>query len=130
MHEERVVAPDGEDGLLRADLVALVERADLEVVPAALPDAVLVAVAGALAQDRDRLVDPAEHRVLVLLEDLHEHLRVVVVVLEQALGEVEVGVRVVALANALDGQAEDRRGQAAALDGRHARRVIRRAARA
>src|SRR2546423_665604 len=73
--ELRVVALDGEDDLARADLVALVQRADLQLVPAALPDAVLVSVAGAPAEDRDRLVDAAEDRVVLLLDDLHDHAR-------------------------------------------------------
>ena len=43
----------------------------------------------------------------LLLEHLHRHPRAVAAILEQLLGEVEVGVRVVALADPLHRQAED-----------------------
>ena len=64
--------------------------------PAGLPARRRVAAPRALLQDRDRLVDPAQQRALALLEDLHQDLRVVAVLLEQRLGVVEVGVGVVA----------------------------------
>ena len=100
MGEQRVVALDREHGLHRRDLVALVERVHLERVP----------VAAAELEDRDRLVDPAQHR-LALLEHLHRHARVAVALLEQAAREVEVGVRVVAGRDALGGEAKDARIQ-------------------
>jgi len=62
-------------------------------------------VARALAQHGDRLIDPAEHR-LLLLKDLHQHARVVVDVFEQLLGQHEVRVGVVAVAQAIDRQPE------------------------
>ena len=111
MREQPVVALDRHDGLARRDLVALVQGADLELVPAVLPAAVDVAP-GALLEHGDRLVDAAEDRVL-LLEDLHEHARAMALELEQVAGQVEVLVGVVALAHALDGQPERLGGQAA-----------------
>ena len=62
--EERVVALDRQHGLPRLDPVAVVERVHGERVP----------VVRAELQDRDRLVDAAEHRV-VALEDLHHDAR-------------------------------------------------------
>ena len=49
----------------------------------------------------------------MLLKDLHERTRMQLVVLQHALGVVEVGVRVVALAQPFHRQGEDRRVQAA-----------------
>ena len=63
------------------------------------------AAPGALLEHGDRLVDAAEDR-LLLLEDLHEDARVVALEIEQVARQVEVLVGVVALAHALDGQAE------------------------
>jgi hypothetical protein len=83
-----------------------VQRAHVEPVPAGLPFRARPGAAGAQLEHRDRLVDPAEQRRL-LLEDLHEHARMAVLGLEQRLGVVEVGVGVVARAHLLDGQAED-----------------------
>jgi hypothetical protein len=71
-------------------------------------------LAGALLEDRDRLVDAAEDRVLAL-EDLHEDAGPAPRVLEQLLGVVEVRVGVVAVADALHRQAEHVRRQARAL---------------
>ena len=71
-----------------------------------------------LAHDGDRLVDPPEDR-LLLLEHLHEHLRVAVLGDEQVAREVEVLVGVVALAQPLGGEPEDGRVQALPLDGVH-----------
>ena len=68
MREERVVALDRHHGLPRLDPVAVVERVDGQRVP----------VVRAELEDRDRLVHPAEHRV-VLLEDLHDDARVAAV---------------------------------------------------
>ena len=116
--EQRVVALDRHHGLPRRDLVALVQRVDLDRVPAVLPRAVGPAAAGALAQHRDRLVDPAEDRVLAL-EDLHQHARVVAVDLERRLRVVEVDVGVVALADLLDGKAEGLGREALSLGDSH-----------
>jgi hypothetical protein len=96
VREQRVVAGDLQHGLERRDLVALVQRADLE-----RPE-----VVGALAQDRDRLVDPPQDGVL-LLEHLHDDLGATALGLEQLLRQVEVLVRVVARADAVDGEPED-----------------------
>ena len=109
VREQRVVALDLQHGLPRRDLVALVERPHLELVPAGLPAAVRAAP-GALLEDRDRLIDPAEDRA-ALLEDLHQDARVAALALEQLLREVEVSVAVVALAEALDGETEHIRVQ-------------------
>ena len=75
----------------------------------------------ALPEHRDRLVDAAEHRAL-LLEHLHGHARVPALALEQLLREVEVGVRVVARADPLHGEPEHLRVEprARARLGRHA----------
>jgi hypothetical protein len=118
--EQRVVALDRHHGLPRRDLVALVQRVHLEPIPAVLPRAVGAAAAGALAQHRDRLVDAAEDRVLAL-EDLHQDARVAALELERRLRVVEVDVGVVALADLLDGEPEDLRGQARALGDAHRR---------
>ena len=115
--ELRVVALDRHHGLPRGDLVALVQRLDLELLEAVDPEVALV-VAGALLEHGDRLVDPAEDRLLAL-EDLHQHPRVVIVGLQQLLGQVEVRVRVVALADLLHRQAEDGRRHADALTDGH-----------
>src|SRR5919204_4663447 len=80
--EQRVVALDRHHGLLRGDLVAFVQRVDREVLPGVLEAPVRRVAAGALLQHGDRLVDPAQHRFL-LLEHLHHHLRVPVLGLEQ-----------------------------------------------
>jgi hypothetical protein len=104
MGEQPVVALDGHDRLVGLDGVALVQGADLELLPAVLPAAGEVAP-GAQLEHGDRLVDAAEDRV-VLLEDLHAHARAMALELEQVAGEVEVLIGVVALAHALDGQAE------------------------
>ena len=90
----------------------------VEVVPAGTHAPSGAVAARALAQDGDGLVHAAEHRPL-LLEHLHQHARVVPVDLQDALGEVEVRVRVVALPDLVDGQVEDLRGQPRA--GRHVR---------
>ena len=76
---------------MRLDRVALVERLDLERVEARHPDAVRPSMAGADLEHRDRLVDAAKQRRL-LLEDLHEHVRVAILRLEQLLRRGEVGV--------------------------------------
>ena len=122
--EQAVVALDRQHGLPRRDRVALVQRADLELLEAVDPAAVGAAAAGRLLEHRDRLVDPAEHR-LPALEHLHQHVRVAVVGLEQRLRVVEVGVGVVAVADLLDRQAEGRRGEPLSLGQRHGRAVSR-----
>jgi hypothetical protein len=116
--EQRVVTLDGHDGLPRRDVVAVVERPDLELVPAVDPRAPAAArevAPRALPQGGDGFVHAAQHGRLVLLKDLHEHVRVLVAGLQDALGEVEVGIGVVALAHALDRQREDVGLEAAAL---------------
>ena len=82
-----------------------VQRVDDEPIPAGDPSAVSLVSRGRL-EDRDRLVDTAEHRVL-LLEDLHRHVWMLALGLEQALGEHEIRVRVIAAANPIDGETED-----------------------
>ena len=82
MREQRVVALDRQHRLVRRDLVALVQRVHDEPVPAGLPVAARQRAPGAELEHRERLVDPAEHRV-VLLEHLHEHVRMAVLGLEQ-----------------------------------------------
>src|SRR3954469_15338342 len=106
MREQRVVALDRHHGLERRDLVALVQRVDGQLVPPVLPRAVGPAPSGALLEDREGLVDPAEDR-LLLLEDLHEHARVAVLGEEELAREVEVLVGVVAVADPVDRKAED-----------------------
>jgi hypothetical protein len=110
MREQPVVALDGQHGLVRSDGVALVQGVDDELLPAVLPAAVDVAPR-ALLEDGDGLVDAAEDR-LLLLEDLHQDARVAPLLDEELLGEVEVLVGVVAVADPLDRQAEDGRLQA------------------
>src|SRR5207247_10054023 len=61
--------------------------------------------AGAELEHGDRLVDPAEHGV-VLLEDLHEHARAMPLGLQERLRVVEVSVGVIALADLVRGEAE------------------------
>ena len=121
MGEERVVALDRHHRLARHQAVALVQGVHDELVPAGHPLAIHVAP-GTELEDRERLVDPAQDR-LALLEDLHRDVRVLALVLEQLLGEHEVGVGVVPVADALDRQPEDvgvqprgdRRGHGASL---------------
>ena len=69
--EQAVVALDCHHRLVRLDLVALVERVDVEPAP----------VVRAQLEDRDRLIDATQQRML-LLEDLHHHVSVLVLVLE------------------------------------------------
>jgi hypothetical protein len=116
--EQRVVALDRHDRLPRRDLVALVQRADVELVEAGRPAPVRRAAARALLQDRHRLVDPAEDRLLAL-EHLHHDVRVVVLGLQQRLRVVEVRVGVVAVADLVDRQPEHRRREPLALAGAH-----------
>jgi hypothetical protein len=113
VREQRVVALDVHDRLVRGDLVALVQGADGERVPAVLPPPIGQAPARAQAEDRDRLVDAAEQCGL-LLEDPHSHGRTVVLGLEHLLRERKVGVGVVAVADALDRQVEHARVEALA----------------
>ena len=96
VREQGVVALDRHHRLPRLDPVAVVERVDGQRVP----------VVGAELEDRDRLVHPAEHRV-VLLEDLHDDPRVASVGEQRRARVVEVRVRVVALPHLLDGEVED-----------------------
>ncbi len=106
MREQAVVPLDRHHRLPRRDRVALVQRVHLELIPPRHPATVRAEAAGGELQDRDRLVDPAQQR-LLLLEDLQHHPRVVVDILEQPLGVDEVRVRVIALAQPLDWQPED-----------------------
>ena len=115
--EQRVVALDRHDRLAGRDRLALVQRVDLEPVPAALPAAVRHPPPRALADDGDRLVDPAEQGVLAL-EHLHEDVRVVAVGLQEVARQREVRVGVVALADPLDREPEDLRAQPGALGAR------------
>ena len=121
VREQRIVARDRHDRLVRLDAVALVQRPDLELVPGrrALPAG--RAAPGALLQDRDRLVDAAQDRAL-LLEDLHEDLRTAALRLEQVARQVEVLVGVVAGPELVHREAEDAGVQAVA-HGRH-RRIV------
>src|SRR5215211_3935086 len=96
MREHRVVALDRHDGLPGRDLVALVQRPHIERVP----------VLAAELEDSDGLVDPTEHRGL-LLEDLHGHVRMAALLLQELLREVEVGVGVVALPDPVGREPED-----------------------
>jgi hypothetical protein len=100
-----------------------VQRAHLERVPARLPAAVGAAAACPGLEHGDRLVDAAEHRVLAL-EDLHHDVRMAALGLQQPLRVIEVGVRVVAVADALLGQAEDAGREA--LASRHCNSLRRR----
>ena len=93
MREERVVAFDRHHRLPGLDAVAVVERVDGQSLPVVRTE----------LEDGDRLVHAAEERML-LLEYLHHHARVPALGLEQLLGEVEVGVGVVALPQLFDGQ--------------------------
>src|SRR4029079_18137407 len=65
-----------------------------------------VPVVAAEREDRDGLVHPAEHR-LVLLEDLHDDPRMPTVGEQRLAREVEVDVAVVALPHLLHGEVED-----------------------
>ncbi|GBD46580.1 hypothetical protein HRbin41_01408 [bacterium HR41] len=108
MGEERIVALDQQDRLPGLDLVALVKRPHFELVPTVLPAAVGKAPSRAELEHRDRLVDATQHRA-VLLKHLHRDARVHAALFEQPFGEVEVRVGVVAVADLLDRQTEDRR---------------------
>ena len=88
--EERVVARDLQNGLARGDVITFEERVHLELPPARLP-AGRPLVPRAEPEDRERLVDAAEHRV-AFLEDLQHDDRVTALGLQQRLGRVEVGV--------------------------------------
>src|SRR6202011_5734266 len=65
-------------------------------------------ILGTQLDDGDRFVHAA-HDGLVLLEDLHQDVRVAIVRLQDVDGSVEVDVAVIALADALDRQPKDRR---------------------
>ena len=86
------------------------KRVHDELVPAVLPDAgraLSLEPSRAEPQHGQSLVHAPEHRSVRLLEDLHGHARMQVLGLEHALGAVEVGVAVVALPEAVDGEGED-----------------------
>ncbi len=108
--EEGVVALDRQHRLPPRQLVAVVERAHVELVPAVHPHPLVTfrdVAPRAQPQDGQRLVHPPEDRAVGLLEDLHGHAGVQVLGLEHALGAVEVGVGVVALPQPVDGEGED-----------------------
>ena len=63
-------------------------------------------------QDRDRLIDAAQQRPGLLLEDLHGHPRVMVLLLEQPLGGDEVCVGVVPTTDPVDRKPEGVGGEA------------------
>ncbi len=67
----------------------------------------LAVAAGAHVQERKDLVGADDHRIGVLLEDLHRDVLTSLIALEDELGAREVDVRLVASADLLDRQAED-----------------------
>ena len=76
MREQAVVALDRHDRLVGIDLVAVPERAQLQLRETVLPAtfvATLHVAARAELDDGDGLVDPAQHGAFGLLEDLHHH---------------------------------------------------------
>src|SRR5436305_8367749 len=83
------------------------QRADLELAPPRKPLAIRSPPPRACLQHCDRFVHPAQQRVS-LLKHLHRHVRMAVFGLEQLLGVDEVRVRVVAVADPLNRQPEDR----------------------
>ena len=101
VREERVVALDRQHRLPRRDLVPVVERVNGQLVP----------VVGAELEDGDRLVHPAEDR-LLLLEHLHDDPWVPSVLEQRLAGVIEVDVRVVAPPHLLDREVEDLRREA------------------
>ena len=110
MGEEAVVALDGQHRLPGGELVTVEKRMHDQLVPAILPDAIRTLAdepPRAEPEHGQRLVHAAEHRTVRLLEDLHRHAGLQVHGLEHALGAVEVGVAVVALPEAVDGEGED-----------------------
>ena len=109
--EEGVVALDRHHALPRLDLVAVIERMDLEVLPTRLPSTVVAHQASTLAQRRDCLVNATEHRGEAL-EDLHHDARPVVVSLQHLLRVIEIRVGVVARTNLVDRKVEHFRRQA------------------
>src|SRR5665213_1533760 len=118
VREERVVAFDRHHRLERLDRITVVQRPHGQPVPALAPRAVRRVAPAAQLEDRDRLVDPAQHR-LIPLEHLHPHARMVGVLFEDLARPLEVDVRVVALAHLLDRQVEDRRVETTPLGGEH-----------
>ena len=100
--KQRVVALNAQHRFPRGDLVAVKEGLHLNGVTRGLPS-----VGGAVPcterHDGDGLINPAQHRVLAL-EHLHQHPRVVVVGLQHLACKREVGVAVVPVAHALNGQ--------------------------
>ena len=108
MREEAVIAFDREHRLVRLDQLAVVERANGEMVPAVLTAG---RVPRTRFQDGDRFVDAAQDRVRAL-EDLHADARVVIVAGQDLARAIKVPIRVVALAHLLDRQVKDRRIQA------------------
>ncbi len=109
VREQAVVALDRHHRLAGRDRIALVQGVDDELVPSWDPLPVAF-VTGAGLEHRDRLIDPAEDRIL-LLEDLHRHPRMLVLGLQQLLGVDEVRVGVVAGSDPLHREAEDVRVQ-------------------
>jgi len=118
MREQAVIALDCQHRLARGDLVAFVQRPHVHLCPAADPFAAGARSPGASAQDCDRLIDPAQNR-LVLLEDLYQDPWVEVLGFEQPLRVHEVRVRVVTGPQLLERQTEDRRIEAVGYPRRH-----------
>src|SRR6202011_5351053 len=105
---EGVVPLDGHHGFPGRHLVAVVEGVHAQ----------LAEILGAELEDGDRLIHAANYR-LLLLEDLHEGVRMAIVRAQDVDRAIEVDVAVIAFANSLDWESEDRRLQPlAALDRR------------
>src|SRR5262249_48426275 len=102
MSKGRVVALDRQRRLVGRYGVAVVERMPGQLLP----------VVRAELENRDRLVHPAEIRI-VLLEDLHHHARPTAIRQQRLARMVEVRVGVVALPHLLDRELEDLRRQPA-----------------
>ncbi len=110
MCEQRVIAFDRQDRFERVDLVAVVQRAHVELVPGFLPG-LAVLPAAAQPQDRERFIDAAQHRA-VTLEHLHPHALTAAVAFQNFARTIKVRVGIIAGAHLFDGKIEDARIQA------------------